>query len=66
MVVPVMPFVLRLLSLIISLQVSSIIRHGFTRVLLLNGHGGNDTALQNISQELSQELNATVAKASCV
>ena len=35
-------------------QVRSILRHGFTRVVLLNGHGGNETALKNISQELSQ------------
>ena len=35
-------------------------RHGFRRVLVLNGHGGNATALSNITQELSDELGADV------
>jgi creatinine amidohydrolase len=34
----------------------SIGRHGFSRIVILNGHGGNVTALSNISQELSDEL----------
>ena len=42
----------------------SMVREGFTRVLLLNGHGGNDTALKNISQELTTELDACIAFAS--
>jgi hypothetical protein len=36
------------------------VRHGFRRVLVLNGHGGNATALSNITQELSDELDADV------
>eukprot|EP01047_Picozoa_sp_COSAG01_P075652 COSAG01_NODE_13028_length_1646_cov_3.340013_2_plen_311_part_00 len=43
---------------------ASMVRQGFTRILLLNGHGGNETALKNISQELSTELEACVAFAS--
>lgn len=42
----------------------SMVREGFKRILLLNGHGGNETALKNISQELSTELDATIATAS--
>jgi len=34
----------------------SIARHGFSRIVILNGHGGNVTALSNISQELGDEL----------
>ena len=42
----------------------SMVRQGFNRVLLLNGHGGNDSALKNISQELTTELDACIAFAS--
>ena len=38
-------------------------RQGFGRVCLLNGHGGNVTALNNISAELTIELGIPVATA---
>jgi creatinine amidohydrolase len=38
----------------------SVCRHGFRRIIILNGHGGNVTALSNISQELSEELETDV------
>jgi len=42
---------------------ASIVRHGFRRLLLLNGHGGNITALNVIVGELARELEAPVATA---
>jgi len=39
---------------------NSILRHGFQRVFLLNGHGGNIAALGVIATELTQELQARV------
>lgn len=41
----------------------SIARHGFRRILLLNGHGGNITALNVIVGELTRELGVPVATA---
>ena len=41
----------------------SILRHGFRRVLLLNGHGGNIAALTVIVGELRRELKAVIATA---
>lgn len=41
----------------------SILRHGFRRVMLLNGHGGNVTALNVIAGELARELDAAIATA---
>ena len=42
----------------------SIIRHGFKRVLLLNGHGGNITALNAIVGELARDLGVPIATTS--
>ena len=42
---------------------SSILRHGFRRLLLLNGHGGNVAALTVIVGELKRELKADIATA---
>ena len=41
----------------------SIVRHGFRRVMVLNGHGGNVTALNVIAGQLARELDAPVATA---
>ena len=41
----------------------SLTRHGFRRIFLLNGHGGNIAALNTIVQKLSQELEAPICTA---
>jgi creatinine amidohydrolase len=38
----------------------SIVRHGFKRLYIVNGHGGNTAALQVITGELTLELDATI------
>ena len=43
------------LNAVIRCVVTSVVRHGFRRVFVLNGHGGNTTALQNIVGELTVE-----------
>ncbi|MCW5734698.1 MAG: creatininase family protein [Enhydrobacter sp.] len=40
---------------VIRCVVTSAIRHGFKRIFVLNGHGGNTTALQNMIGELTVE-----------
>jgi len=42
----------------------SLVRHGFRRILLLNGHGGNITALNVVVNELAVELQVPLATAS--
>jgi len=42
----------------------SMIRHGFKRILLLNGHGGNIAALTAIVNDLAMEFNAPIATTS--
>lgn len=44
--------------------VRSLHRHGFRRILLLNGHGGNIAALTVIANELAVECDAPIATAS--
>jgi creatinine amidohydrolase len=39
----------------------SLERHGFGRVLLLNGHGGNEAALRVVVEQLSTELEMVLA-----
>ena len=41
----------------------SLARHGFRRILLLNGHGGNISALNVIANDLGRELAAPVTAA---
>lgn len=43
--------------------VRSVVRNGFKRVLLLNGHGGNMTALNALVGDLSVELSLPIALA---
>ncbi len=41
----------------------SLQRHGFERVLLLNGHGGNEAALRVVVEQLTGELDLVLATA---
>jgi creatinine amidohydrolase len=41
----------------------SLVRHGFRRIVLLNGHGGNITALNVITGELAREFDAPITTA---
>lgn len=36
--------------------IRSVLRHGFRRIVLLNAHGGNETALRHITDELTPKL----------
>jgi creatinine amidohydrolase len=40
----------------------SILRHGFKRIVLLNGHGGNENALRNVTDELTPKLRAPIVQ----
>jgi creatinine amidohydrolase len=40
---------------------SSLVRHGFRRIALLNGHGGNQAAITIIANELARDLGAPIA-----
>lgn len=42
----------------------SVIRAGFSRILIVNGHGGNMTALNALTSELTTELSTPIAFAS--
>ena len=46
---------------VIRCVVMSAIRHGFKRIFVLNGHGGNTTALQNMIGELTVESRLPLA-----
>ncbi|MSO92912.1 MAG: creatininase family protein [Rhodospirillales bacterium] len=48
---------------LIRCVVRSVARHGFKRILLLNGHGGNTTALNVIVGELTLELKLPIVTA---
>lgn len=43
--------------------VGSVVRQGFKRILILNGHGGNIAASQLVAQELALEFDVTVVAA---
>jgi creatinine amidohydrolase len=40
---------------------ASLVRHGFRRIALLNGHGGNQAAITVIANELARDLGAPIA-----
>jgi creatinine amidohydrolase len=40
----------------------SVVRHGFRRIVLLNGHGGNDNALRVLADELTPKLGVPVVQ----
>jgi creatinine amidohydrolase len=40
----------------------SLVRHGFRRIVLLNGHGGNDNGLRVIADELASVLKVSVVQ----
>jgi creatinine amidohydrolase len=40
----------------------SVLRHGFTRIVLLNAHGGNENALRTITDELTPKLGAPIVQ----
>ncbi|WP_197087025.1 creatininase family protein [Bradyrhizobium sp. LTSPM299] len=48
-------------SAVLRCIVRSLSRHGFSRIMLLNGHGGNIAALTIITDELSREFNLPLA-----
>jgi creatinine amidohydrolase len=47
-------------SALISDICRSLVRHGFRRIVLLNGHGGNDYGLKVVCDELAPELDAAI------
>lgn len=49
------------LNAVVRCVVTSAARHGFRRVFVLNGHGGNTTALQNIVAELTVQTQLPLA-----
>lgn len=49
------------MNAVIRCVVTSAIRHGFRRIFVLNGHGGNTTALQNMVGELTVETKLPLA-----
>ena len=40
----------------------SVVRHGFKRIVLLNGHGGNENGLRVVADELSPKLGVAIAQ----
>ena len=49
------------MNAVIRCVVLSAVRHGFKRIFVLNGHGGNTTALQNMIGELTVETKLPLA-----
>lgn len=46
----------RTLELIARDIIKEVVRNGFKRILILNGHGGNASIIRNVLKELSDEL----------
>ncbi len=42
--------------------IRSILRHGFRRIVLLNAHGGNETALRHITDDLTPKLGIPIVQ----
>ncbi len=49
------------MAAVVGCVVRSVARHGFTRIFVLNGHGGNIAALETIITELKIELDLPLA-----
>jgi creatinine amidohydrolase len=49
-------------SAVIEQIVRSVVRHGFRRIVLLNGHGGNENGLRVITDELTPKLKVPVVE----
>ncbi len=47
-------------SAVIGSICSSLVRHGFRRICLLNSHGGNDNALRSLADDLSPRLGVPI------
>ena len=47
-------------SMLIEGVCRSIKRHGFRRIVLMNGHGGNENALRTITEELTPKLGVPI------
>lgn len=49
-------------SMLIEGVCRSIARHGFRRIVLMNGHGGNENALRTITDELTPKLDMPIVQ----
>jgi creatinine amidohydrolase len=49
-------------SAVIEQIIRSVVRHGFRRVVLLNGHGGNENGLRVIADELTPKLKIPIVE----
>lgn len=49
-------------SAVIEQIIRSVIRHGFRRIVLLNGHGGNENGLRVITDELTPKLGVPIVE----
>lgn len=47
---------------VIEQIVKSVLRHGFRRIALLNGHGGNENALRSLTDELTPRYRAPIVE----
>jgi creatinine amidohydrolase len=49
-------------SALVEGVVRSVLRHGFSRIVLLNAHGGNENALRTITDELTPKLGVPIVQ----